>query len=284
MIKYLLCRPLGGLNDSLNRIYHCLEYCKKYNRTLLVDMKYNNGYSVNLSDYLEFTDPDIICDSDIIKKIIKQNNFTIFPNEISDLYNYKLDYNTNYSFNWLFAFEDKFISTEINLNIDYEEDIIVYNNCGGGNQSIEILKILKLSQKLVDEFYFRYNQIPKPYTSIHIRNTDYKLDYDSFFESNKSNIINNNIFLATDSKIVLDYFKNKNINYYNFTELPDNNQPIHSRFTQNNKSRVFIDTICDLLILALADKFILPKVYYGYTALALKLYNNKDIVKLILNL
>ncbi len=278
MVKYLLCRPLGGLNDNLNRIFHCLKYCKKYNRTLLIDMKHNNGYSINLSDYLEFNDLNIICDSDIIKKIICQNNFTIYPNEITDLYNYKMDYGVDNSLNWVFVCGDKYISTEINLNTDYSEDIILYNNCGGGTNSCEIFKIIKLKKVIIDEFYLRYNLITKPYTSIHIRNTDYKLDYKDFYEKNKNNIIGSNIFLATDSKEVLNYFTDLNIKYYNFTTLPDNNKPIHSRWTPNDKSKVFIDTICDLLILGLGNSFILPPKIYGFTNMALQLYKNKDFV------
>lgn len=284
MVKYLLCRPLGGLNDNLNRIFHCLKYCKKYNRILLIDMKHNNGYSINLSDYFQFNDLNIICDSDVIKKIISQNNFTIYPNEITDLYNYKMDYDVNNTLDWMFVCGDKYFSTEINLNIDYLEDIILYNNCGGGTNSLELFKIINLKKIIIGEFYLRYNQIHKPYTSIHIRNTDYKLDYKDFFEKNKKYIINKNIFLATDSKEVLNFFKDNNIKFYNFTTLSDNNQPIHSKWTQNDKSKVFIDTLCDLLILALGESFILPPQIYGFTNMALQLYNNKNIVyKLISN-
>lgn len=278
MVKYLLCRPLGGLNDNLNKIFHCLKYCKKYNRTLLIDMKHNNAYSINLSDYFEFNDPNIICDYDIIKKIISQNNFTIYPNEITDLYNYTMDYGVDNSLNWVFVCGDKYISTEIDFNIDYPEDIILYNNCGGGTNSLEIFKIINLKKLIMDEFYLRYNQITKPYISIHIRNTDYKLDYKKFYEKNESILTKANIFLATDSKEVLNYFTGKNIKYYNFTMLPDNNQPIHSRWTQNDKSKVFIDTLCDLLILALGESFILPPQIYGFTNMAFQLYNNKNVV------
>ncbi len=274
MKKYLLCRPMGGFNDCLNRIYYCLNYCKKFNRILMIDMKYNNGYSINFSDYFFIDDTNIIYDSIVIQKIITENKSTIYPNEITNLYNYKLGYDNN----WFYLLEDKKIYTEINLNIEYDEDIVLYNNCGGGTQSLEIFKIIKLKRFIIDEFFNRYNQIPKPYVSIHIRNTDYKLDYDNFYKTNYDKFINKNIFLASDSKIVLDYFNNSNIAYYNFTTLSEKNQPIHSKYTNNDKNIVFIDTICDLLLLALGETFILPVKYYGYTNLAYNLFNNKHLV------
>lgn len=282
MSKYLLCRPLGGLNDNLARIYLCLEYCKKYNRILMIDMKFNNGYSINFSDYFYIqAEHRIIYDSNKIKEIILGNQFSIYPNGIIDLYNYKMDYDIN----WFYQIGDDKIYTDINLNIDYNEDIVLYNACGGGEGSLEIFKIIGLNKFVIDEFYLRYNKIPKPYISIHIRNTDYKMDYKKFYEKNQQKINNKNIFLATDSNSVLIFFKEKNVNFYNFTSLPQNDEPIHSKWSPTDKSRVFIDTICDLLILALGNEFLLPDTYfYGYTRLAYNLFLNKNIIKKLLNL
>jgi hypothetical protein len=40
-----------------------------------------------------------------------------------------------------------------------------------------------------------------------------------------------------------------------------------------------IDTICDLLIMSLSNKFIKPKkIIGGFTQLAINLHNNKDVV------
>ncbi len=282
MSKYLLCRPLGGLNDNFSRIYLCLKHCKKYNRILMIDMKYNNGYSINFSDYFNISDEhNIIYDSNKIKEIITGSEFSIYPNEIIDLYNYKMDYDSN----WFYQTTSSKIYTDIDLNKNYSEDIVLYNACGGGNGSLEIFKIIQLNKFVLDEFYIRYNQIDKLYTSIHIRNTDYKMDYEKFYENNKHKINDKNIFLATDSKSVLNFFLEKNISFKNFTSLPENDSPIHNRWTQNDKSRVFLDTICDLLLLSLGNEFILPDTYfYGYTRLAYNLFLNKNIVMKLVKL
>ena len=88
----------------------------------------------------------------------------------------------------------------------YDEDLLLYNTGGGGNISNDLLRLLTINDWIVKEFAKRYNTITKPYTSIHVRNTDYKTDYVSFYNKNKERIDKADIFLATDSKDALDYF------------------------------------------------------------------------------
>lgn len=283
-MKYLLCRPFGGLNDSLCQIMNCYNYCCKYDRCLLIDTKYNNFMKSSFSDYFTFTDKikiPIIYNYDEIYNLITNNDFSTFPTFLKDkLFTYRaqwspkghIDINTN-------------INLIINLNIEYNENIVLFNDCGGGFNSFELLQLLKLNKNITDEFKSRYEKIPKPYISIHIRNTDYKLDYEKFYNDNKLIIDNNTIFLATDSNLALDFFQKLNINLFSFIKcLNDKNISIHCEYLNIDKNLLIIDTICDLLMLALGDKFILPQRYYGFTNLAKQLFNNKNVVnKLIGN-
>jgi hypothetical protein len=279
-MKYLLCRPAGGFNDNLNQIYFCLEYCNKYNRILLIDTKYSKKY--NFCDFFTFIDDNnIIYDSSEIKKLILENNFTTYP---SILKNKLYDYD--------FCFQDKNINglgfyyneTYLGLNMtkDYDEEIVLHHNCGGNVYGPVVLSYLTINDPIINIITSRYNKIEKPYFSVHIRNTDYKTDYIDFFNDNKKDIIENNIFLASDSKEVIEYFKNmKQNNLYNFIEkINDNNKPIHHFDSHNDGdiTVIFIDLLCDLVILSLAKNFILPKKYFGFTRLAYHLFKNKDIV------
>ena len=54
-MKYLLCKPQGGFCDNLQFIDGCIKYCKKYNRTLLINMLDSWTYKINFSDYFYFT-------------------------------------------------------------------------------------------------------------------------------------------------------------------------------------------------------------------------------------
>ena len=41
--KYILCRPVGGLNDIFCQIEKCWQYAEKYNRILIVDTDKSQG-------------------------------------------------------------------------------------------------------------------------------------------------------------------------------------------------------------------------------------------------
>lgn len=284
-MKYLLCRPFGGLNDSLCQIMNCYNYCYKYDRCLLIDTKYNNFMNSSFSDYFTFTDNikiPIIYNYDEIYNLVNNNNFSTFPTFLKDkLFSYKWRWcKGNYALGHVID-EDLYINAE--LNKIYDEDIILYNRDGGGISSFELLKLIKINKYIIDEFKLRYEKIPKPYISIHIRNTDYKLDYEKFYNDNKLIIDNNTIFLATDSNLTLDFFNKLNIKIFSFIKvLNDKNIPLHH--LHDNSKQLMIDTLCDLVMLALGDKFILPPNCYGFTNLAKQLFNNKDVVnKLISN-
>lgn len=281
IMKYLLCRPLGGLNDILCQIHKCYDYCEKYNRCLLIDTAYNSFFNSSFSDYFTFLDQikiSVVYDSDAIKELINNNNFTVFPSILTNkLYDYTVEWTKN---------GHQTIDTSVLVHIDftqqYDEDIILHNECGGGLESLKILKFLRINKWLIDEIKNRYSKIDKPYTAIHIRNTDYQTNYTDFYIKNKSNLDNHNIFLATDSKEVLNYYQKLNIKIFSFvTCLNEDNKPIHLVIKKND-IQVIMDTICDLIILALADSFILPTVYYGFTRLSYTLYNNKNIVNQLL--
>ena len=72
-MKYVYLVPRGGFNDICARASFTLEYCRKTNRTLLLDMK-NTLYGINLSDYADHPDKDVICDMNEISKIVSNSS------------------------------------------------------------------------------------------------------------------------------------------------------------------------------------------------------------------
>jgi len=279
-MKYVLCRPQGGLNDNLCIIFNCIEYCKKYNRILLIDTNYDNTYNFNFCDVFKFiNDSFIIYDSNKIKEIINNKNLSIYPNEIKDLYDYKITYKSGIGI----VLINTNIKTSINFNINYNNDIILHTTTGGGNYSHSLIKLLKLTDYYINDIIQKYNQIPKPYLSIHIRNTDIKCDYKSIYEKNKEQINKSNIFLATDSIEAFNYFKSLNLKIFSFTKLPD---IIYKNYHYSNmdKKEILLNTISDLLLLGLGNDFIYSEENKGgYYKLAYFLYQNKDILHNILD-
>ena len=87
-MKYLLCRPCGGLNDILCQIGGCYNYCAKYNRILLIDTNHfkaaYGGFSFD--KYFTFIDTKqkIIYNTDTIINMLHNelNTITVYPKYI----------------------------------------------------------------------------------------------------------------------------------------------------------------------------------------------------------
>lgn len=284
MKKYVLCRPRGGLNDTLCQISRCYEYCKRYERILLIDTHYGNFINAPFEDIFTFSDSDVIGDEQQIRNVLSDASLSVCPKELKcNFYNCDRPYRDN---NNDIAVKIKSGTDTVGiarvsgyLNSVRTEDIIIDCTDGGGKLSFKILCMLTLHKSIIDYIVDKYNMIKKPYVSIHIRNTDYKMDYVSFYNNNKNNMIGKNIFLATDSTDVKTYFLAQDILFFNFAHLNNNNKPLHNV----NNPHATIDTMCDLILLALGDEFILPPKRHGFTNLAYYLFQNKNIAHKMCN-
>ena len=50
--KFLLCRPQGGLNDTLCQIELCWRYAARFNRTLIIDAR-KSGLHADFSEFFQ---------------------------------------------------------------------------------------------------------------------------------------------------------------------------------------------------------------------------------------
>lgn len=127
----------------------------------------------------------------------------------------------------------------------------------------------------------KIDSLPKPYISIQVRNTDYKCDYQSLYENNKLFIHKQNaIYIATDDKDVLEWFKSKGLPVYNYTTYPSNKAKSlhHSNVSSDVK---FIDMLTDFCIISLSDN-LLSESKGGFIDLCRGLQKNNKIIKKLL--
>jgi hypothetical protein len=249
---YVYLDPKGGFNDILTSIGTLLEYCKIYNRILLV-----NGmatcYKVNFSDYFDFSGEYkniIILDTEKIKDICTNPNYKIYPNEFQDK---MLDFvEGKQNFTYSADTSGYFILENIILALPKDnvaEDIVVVSKYGGAD-GYKVFKEIIFHPRVVDIFYERYNKLNKPYLCIHIRNTDYKCDYITFFSENEKQIRSfNEIYIATDDVNAINFYINNGLQVKNFTTFSEKEEcNLHSSSVDSHTK--FIDMICDLLIVS----------------------------------
>ena len=134
-----------------------------------------------------------------------------------------------------------------------KENIIIYSSCGGGNGYI-LFKELRFNKNVINICKERYDRLIKPYLCIHIRNTDYKCDYAEFFIEHENEIRSfKEIYIATDDKTAIDFYREKGLQVKNFTTFPEKiyNNLHYSDIDHHTK---FLDMICDIFIIGLSNK------------------------------
>jgi hypothetical protein len=254
---YVYLEPHGGINDILCTIQRGIDFCRIHKRILLI-----NGikavYNINFSDYFTFDNLDIIYDINEVNVILQNiynNNSTVYPNVLKD----KILDIINGKNIFYYCFEQQNFAYNGMLtgypNIDDGSELIITSMCGSGN-GYPLFSQLKLKENIIDECVKRYSQLKKPYLCIQIRNTDYKCDYELLYENYKYIIHSfDEIYIATDDKEMIKYYKNKNLPIKNFTEFPkDDYFSLHLSNVEPNKK--FIDLFCDIYLIAMSDKLL----------------------------
>jgi hypothetical protein len=255
---YVYFEPQGGLNDILSIIHYVLEYCIKHNRILLVNGE-KSEYKVNFSDYFHFPQSTVICDIQQIKQkcieSIENPDFTIYPPVFKN--------------KWMDILENKihfqygvhgYLYHDIVLDLPMEdriEDVIIYCNCGmymsDGYPLFRTLQIQPHVKKICKE---RYALLQKPYLCIQIRNTDYKCDYESLYNNYKEKFDSGkDLYLATDDRKCIDYFRSMGLSIHNFTTYPEGEYyNLHN--SKMDPHIKFIDLFTDIYIIAMSSEII----------------------------
>ena len=271
--SYILCRPQAGLNDSLVQIEKCCRYAEKNQRIVVVDTNYSQTrfFQDDFSNYFVSNHPHLILDYQSAPEDL--NQLSTFPSSLAgrlDCYRATKKILDNEKGRFKIYVDESGIPIALNSNKSFSERVLVDHALGGGTISLSALSRLKLHPNLQNELSARVKAIPRPYTSIHIRNTDYSTNYkERITEIGAKH--SSPIFVATDSEETLKECKNilGSERIFNFARhLSTDGKPIHRDQPKQIVTEVNADAILDLVILALARN-------YYYVALE----NNKNRVK-----
>jgi hypothetical protein len=251
---YVYFEPQGGWNDILSTLESIIEYCSTYNRILLLNGK-KSEYRVNLSTYIQFSNPNIICDTEKIESLFVQNpDLSIYPSLLQgrmiDILQNKIQFQYG---------AEAYLYNGVALDLPREtkrEDVIVFSRCGMGRNGYDMFRTLLIQPLMKEICKERYKRISKPYLCIQIRNTDYKCDYDSLYNQYKDKIHSyESIYLATDDKNLIEYFRSKGLSIYNFTTYPDS--VYYNLHASNMDPDIkFQDLIADIYILGMSREII----------------------------
>lgn len=283
MTKVVLCRPEGGINDILCRISLCYSYCRATNRILLIDT-INTSFRQPLNIYFKsrFNDIQFITSNQDLPPLD-----SVYPLLDKNGFSYQAIYKNDLGF---VRSEDE-SGLHFDLNRTYQEEVLLYHNCGGGNSSHHAFSFLDFQDFVKQAIGHLYQIIPKPYISLHLRGTDGLGTNFPPLIALLASLPRQNLFVATDSKQLLDLVIEKLSSHNLFTysaQSLEYERPLHvfkpDDPLTHDRSKINLNTFIDLGLLALAESYFYvdPLIYGGWVSgfsnLAAFLHKNKHFL------
>ncbi len=286
--RLLLCRPLGGLNDTLCQIDTACLYAERFDRIVVVDTAYSKTYFRDrFSDYFTSRRPRLVLDADGVSG--RLDRLEVFPRFLAGRVS---RYATRFDPSLGFLETETGQPPSFDFARDYAEPLLVHHNSGGGANGVGALARLRLRGPLVETLLHRLRRVGPRYLGVHVRNTDYKAKVRS--ETLVANIAAGDpIFLATDNRDTVAQFRSLfgDERIRTFANLPvtagERAHNIADPALAYERNR---DAILDLVMLALASQLYLFELepnpygarYSGFSVLAAHLHDAKPVLRSVL--
>ena len=265
--KYVLCRPLGGLNDNLCQIYKCIAYCIKYNRTLILEKVWGDLFEwrlgLELSDYANKSLRVIDMSAELFDKI---RTFSCVPAQLQG--------------NWLTYKVYRHIDlrtvclngtnslVSFDFEKDYDERVLIHHQSGGGGVglSYEAVKYFRVTAEISAEIGRLRRQLDQ-YAAIHIRNTDYTSDYDAFLVKSIAALKGQKTLVCSDDFAAKEKAQKLfGDSYISIVDLPNTSRKkigLHVN-TDNSPQFVVKTALLELIMLAYSHIFLKCPILRNY--------------------
>jgi hypothetical protein len=260
-VRYLLCRPQGGLNDTLVQLELCRRHAERSGRTLIVDLKHS-GLRAHFDDIFiakESFGAPVIAFSPQVARDLDQC-VSVRPALLAGRI-------STFVSDWDSAV-DSYVERETRQPIgfdperDHPETLLVHDQCGGGRRGFRILDRLMLAPELANIVAARLIPLGADYDAIHVRHTDRSTDYETLFKRCRRLFAGRPLLVCSDSAQVKAYasevFEGSAI--LSAADIPDlSGLPLHIA-DRTDPRKTTIDLFCDLIAIARSNTFVFTAV------------------------
>lgn len=275
-MKYFYLIPRGGLTDCLIQIGRAIRYCKLSKRVLILDFFNGGSYKCDLLEYFSIeTSVKIISNKELIKKEL-EGKFIEFSWKTKIDSSFLLDegvriYRKKGRQKNRWKVHSKRLGVRATVNGSrtlFDESKFLNVNISSFDTSFKnfflsfaVFKKILLSEEIKKNCIEKKRKIKGKYLCIQVRHSDYKCDYESLYKDNKELIHSyRKIYIATDNKKVVNFFKEKGLDVYCFTRFPQRRYDICHR-NLHSSSKVpaeykIQDLFVDIFLAISADKLL----------------------------
>jgi hypothetical protein len=276
--RYLLSRPRGGLNDVLVQLEKSRRYAARFRRVLILDLT-RSGMRLGFDALFTARDDfgcDLIAWAPAMDPVLDQCA-SVFPAPLTGRV-------SSYTAEWhrdLKQMYDTATTCSVNFDhhIDYSEQLLIYEQAGGGSVSLSALRHLRFSTEVANQVARRLIPIGTGYDAVHVRHTDYETDFEALFEKSAAMFRRRRLLVCSDSKKVKDYAETcfgRTTELISVSEFPDlNGEPLFmsDKIAPHDAA---VDLLSDLIAMARSDVFLFAGLqsnryavkYSGFSILA----------------
>lgn len=295
MTKYVICRPHGGMNDSLDVVEQCWRYAERHDRSLLVDMKHS-AFCKSLADYFVPLDKSVVNFRYRFRSFSRLDFLSSEPKILRHRVNrYKTRiklHETISELEWRMLVE---VNSDTEVGFDFsnnhEAKILICESYRIGSDADSFLKRVLLNSEVADEINETLRTFCSlPYVGIHIRNTDLQSDFLGLFERLRPELEGRRILICSDDhKVKIEATKAfPKSEVFSTSDIPAlNGKPYQRPYlnTLAGERKLVIDSLTDLFSLLFATGFHSAAIVNrqekesGYSQLARRLRADPKIVE-----
>ena len=201
--RYVVCVPIGGLNDRLVQIAKCWDYALRWNRTLIVEGERGHGLRMDFWKIFDPGPPDGRPGRpriDMAPDLAALGALSIHPESPDGRVIPKPNQTIRRSFGRevRMARADTGAPLTFDFRQDHDAEVLLHMQFGEGTQSHDLLRHLVLRDSVRDEIAARLAHLPDSYIALHIRNTDMRSDYRAFLRRHAAGFAGQDLLVCSD--------------------------------------------------------------------------------------
>jgi hypothetical protein len=283
--RFVYCRPVGGLNDSLCEIERAWSYAERSSRALIIDTQVS-GLMGQFSTFFSLKGTKIPVFPTVTQELLDHiNKLSAYPDVVTGRFG-------EYTCTHIEGIEARVeIPSNLPLSFDlskiYEQGVLLRESLGGGHDAEQVVKRITLKEEVRVQVKRALELLPSSYVAVHVRNTDYITDYKPFFEQLFPKVTGRAVLVCSDDQEVLDYAKE----FFELSTVVWSSQTpvkkgmrLHADISYEDEAsciKATINSLIDLFALSGAERLYYTDVTRGRTSgfsmLANFLHKHRDV-------
>lgn len=206
--RVFLCRPRGGLNDTLSRIEQCWRYAERTRRRLVVDTSRSALHGSFGETFALIGDGGGVAASADAALLASLDRMACRPAELQGrITSYEVRFERGKGYvDAASGVPTRFSTRRIGPKTpDFPEPLLVYEDSGGGSDSFRLLERVRFTDSVACAIRAALAELGSPYVAVHVRNSDYRTDYMRLFARIKRRVRGHRVLVCSDDPGIAEH-------------------------------------------------------------------------------